>query len=97
MSASRTLPSAQNLARNDRHTARTESRSRRRKFYLIVSDVGGWDKEETTLFPRGLFRITTKRDTPRSTFDIDRWPARPDARIVVGSAYFIKFHIRQFT
>src|SRR6185436_11255460 len=47
--------------------------------------------------PDGLFPITTKQDTTRVTFDINRRPARPDARIVIGVACFVKFHIRQFT
>ena len=45
----------------------------------------------------GLFPITTKQDATRITVDINRRPARPDARIVIGGACFGKFHIRQFT
>ena len=47
--------------------------------------------------PKQLFPISGKQDTARTTFDINRRPAGPDARKVIGGARFRKFHIRQFT
>src|SRR6185503_4610718 len=44
-----------------------------------------------------LLPILTKQDITRITQDINRRPARPNERVVVGGGGFVKCHIRKVT
>ena len=62
--------------------------------FMCITDRG---RTNMKIICVGLFAIRDKQDAAGIASDINRRPARPNARVVIGGAGFGELHIRQLT